>query len=595
MAICVFANPLVTKSQCSFTTSITGPTLSCGPVTLTCTSSPGDTWTQKADYGGGGRSFATAFSIGSKGYVGLGYNSTTNYTSDFWEYDPLADTWTQKANYGGGPRIEAVGFSIGNKGYAGLGFMGSNQNDFWEYDPSANTWTQKASFAGSARTGATGFSIGNKGYLGLGNDGTYKNDLWEYDPVADTWTQKANFGGTPRSSAPGFAVAGKGYVGTGLDGSLTNDFWEYDPATNVWTQKTNFGGTARYGAVGFSISNRAYIGLGFDGAYAADFWEYSPTANAWTQKGNFSGTTREFAVTFSIGGKGYIGTGRNLTVRKQDFWEYDPSRTYLWSTAANSNTALINSSGSYSVLVTNVASGCTAVAVQNVSIPSPTLSANSGSICSGQTFTISPGGASTYTISGGSSAVSPTATTSYSISGTATNGCVSQTPAVSTVSVYANPTLNVTSNQSVICIGESVTIVGTGALNYTWSASSATSPTVVLNPTVTTSYTVTGVNAAGCIGKTIFTQSVDLCARLTEPDLPMEIISIYPNPNQGEFLLELSKAGRLIIFNFLGETAFDAELNTGRHKIVLPANNEGIYFAYLLANGKKYSIKVVQN
>src|SRR5437870_3933251 len=80
------------------------------------------------------------------------------------------NTWVQKASLQSG-RNSGVGFSIGTKGYIGLG---NNYIDFWEYDPNTNTWTQKANFAGNARSGAVGFSIGNKGYVGTGSN---LNDL----------------------------------------------------------------------------------------------------------------------------------------------------------------------------------------------------------------------------------------------------------------------------------------------------------------------------------------------------------------------------------------------------------------------------------
>src|SRR5436190_7483969 len=143
-----------------------------------------DTWTQKADFGGGNREFAVGFSIGSKGYVGTGRDNNQNLKNDFWEYDPATDTWTQKANFGGTPRYFAVGLSIGSKGYIGTGVSGGGtvlHKDFWEYDPATNTWTQKANFGGTVRRGAVAFSVSSKGYVGLGYDGSYREDLWEYD------------------------------------------------------------------------------------------------------------------------------------------------------------------------------------------------------------------------------------------------------------------------------------------------------------------------------------------------------------------------------------------------------------------------------
>jgi N-acetylneuraminic acid mutarotase len=153
-----------------------------------------DTWTQKTNFGGPGRILAVGFSIGTEGYIGTGVSDNSNYSeyydNDFWEYDPSFDTWTQKANFGGGTRSDAVGFSIGTKGYISTGctWLGgqymSYYNDFWEYDPSLDTWTQKANFGGGIRLDAVGFSIGAKGYLGTGEDASgYRNDFWEYTPT----------------------------------------------------------------------------------------------------------------------------------------------------------------------------------------------------------------------------------------------------------------------------------------------------------------------------------------------------------------------------------------------------------------------------
>ncbi len=59
-----------------------------------------NTWTKKADFGGTARNVSVGFSIGSKGYIGTGYD-VSPFAKDFWEYDPTANTWTQKADFGG--------------------------------------------------------------------------------------------------------------------------------------------------------------------------------------------------------------------------------------------------------------------------------------------------------------------------------------------------------------------------------------------------------------------------------------------------------------------------------------------------------------
>ena len=72
----------------------------------------------------------------------------------------------RKADCGGGPRGSASSFTIGSKGYVGIGGNnGIEKKDFWEFDPVGNTWTQKADFGGTAREQATQFAIGIKDIL----------------------------------------------------------------------------------------------------------------------------------------------------------------------------------------------------------------------------------------------------------------------------------------------------------------------------------------------------------------------------------------------------------------------------------------------
>jgi hypothetical protein len=79
----------------------------------------------------------------------------------------LVGNWVELSDFDGIPRSDAVGFSIGTKGYLGTGYDGTERlKDFWEYDPGRNAWTQKADLPGVARNGATGFATDTKGYLG---------------------------------------------------------------------------------------------------------------------------------------------------------------------------------------------------------------------------------------------------------------------------------------------------------------------------------------------------------------------------------------------------------------------------------------------
>lgn len=98
-----------------------------------------NSWVQIPDLPGTERSEAIAFSINGYGFVTTGrmYSGSFPALRDMYEYDPANHSWAQKANLSGTQRTLASGFSIGNKGYVGIGWDGNFAylNDFWEYTP----------------------------------------------------------------------------------------------------------------------------------------------------------------------------------------------------------------------------------------------------------------------------------------------------------------------------------------------------------------------------------------------------------------------------------------------------------------------------
>ncbi|MDX2174569.1 MAG: kelch repeat-containing protein [Bacteroidota bacterium] len=204
-------------------------------------------WTKKADYNTA-CAFCFAFSIGNKGYVGGGTYITTpvNSSYEFYEFDPnngSLGTWTKKANLLVA-RSYAIGFSIGGKGYYGLGSDQSiYENRFMEYDPNdasngtdingnpLGKWIYKTPLPSNKRNGSVAFTINNKAYVGCGSNGSsYYIDLWEFDPSsATTWTQKTSLPVGARNYAIGFAIGNNGYIGLGKDSinNSLNDFWIY--------------------------------------------------------------------------------------------------------------------------------------------------------------------------------------------------------------------------------------------------------------------------------------------------------------------------------------------------------------------------------
>ncbi|MBA4241337.1 MAG: hypothetical protein C0448_11460 [Sphingobacteriaceae bacterium] len=132
--------------------------------------------------------------------------------------------------------------------------------------------------------------------------------------------------------------------------------------------------------------------------------------------------------------------------------------------------------------------------------PTVTAVASSSAICSGATATLTGSGALTYTwnpgaLSGSVAVVSPSATTNYTLIGTNASGCTN-TKTIS-VTVNSNPTVSIVASPTAICVGSTASLTASGASSYLWNTGGTTA-LITVAPSVSTVYSVTGTNAAGC-------------------------------------------------------------------------------------------------
>lgn len=208
--------------------------------------------------------------------------------------------------------------------------------------------------------------------------------------------------------------------------------------------------------------------------------------------------------------------------------------------------------------------------------PLPTVTANSGAICTGKSFTILPAGATNYTYSGGSNIVSPTSNSSYTVIGSDVNGCVNN--AVSNVTVNPLPTIVASTSSTLVCVGQAVTLTAVGANNYVWSNNVNASVNVV-SPGVTTIYTLTGTDANGCSNTSAITQSVSTCTGINdELETNDTAILIYPNPNNGVFIIEATKPETIELVDVLGRRILKQQSEIGKYTIDITDYANGFYF-----------------
>ena len=194
--------------------------------------------------------------------------------------------WSDLPAFPGEARFMNTTFTVGSKGYVCLGYTGMNSlasTQLWEYDMHADSWQQKYPFPVEQRSQAIGFSILGKGYVGLGENMTYYRftDLWQYDPVMDTWQQKSNFPGVLKDYAnPPSCVVIDNKMYMYLPSAQS--FWQYDPSTDQWTAMP-FNNTlkGKWVEEGLNWNNRGFFIETDDVSYKSSFklWEYLPSTN----------------------------------------------------------------------------------------------------------------------------------------------------------------------------------------------------------------------------------------------------------------------------------------------------------------------------
>ncbi|MBK9212860.1 MAG: hypothetical protein IPO14_07885 [Saprospiraceae bacterium] len=205
-------------------------------------------------------------------------------------------------------------------------------------------------------------------------------------------------------------------------------------------------------------------------------------------------------ITASISGATTMCTGGNATLTASG------GGTYLWNNGPTTAVNIVNSSGTYSVTVTN--SGCTSTAQTNltitnitagVSVTQPTCGQNNGSI------SVTPSTGSTYAWTGGLTGQNPlnVGPGTYTVTVTETvSGCTSST------SFTLNASTNITAGGSVTqpTCGQtngSISVTPSTGSTYAWTGGlSGQNPLNVGPGTYTVTVTET---ASGCTSSTSFT------------------------------------------------------------------------------------------
>lgn len=244
----------------------------------------------------------------------------------------------------------------------------------------------------------------------------------------------------------------------------------------------------------------------------------------------------------------------------------------------------------YSVVGTSTA-GCIGSDTGTVTVFAlPSVILNNGVICAGESFTLVAGGAVSYTYSAGP-VVTPATTSFYSVIGTSAEGCTNTS--VTNVVVNQLPVINVSTTNTVLCVGEAATISASGASVYTFNPGGS-GPDIIVSPTVTATYTVTGIDNNGCKNTSVIMQAVDACTGLKENSMGGPGIKLYPNPTSGLVHLELNSEQEITVINALGQTVYFAARVSGRYILHLEELENGMYIVKTRNEDGLRTVKVIK-
>ena len=363
-----------------------------------------DSWVQKASpplpLAGPGRNGPAELVINNQAYVGLGgtANGSTTF-SDFYLFNPGSiglvgsGTYTSVASIPVG-REAAANFTIGSLGYIGIGYQGGtgSLNDFWIYDPVANTWTADNNFNGGARQHPFSAAVDGEPYVGCGDNaigGKIDNWTWAFCTqgslgndttlcntaiftLRDTFTNATRIWSTgDTTSSIMVSTSGRYWVQVMQGTCINRDTINITFANNL--PSFNIGNDTTYCGAFYRTLSTGVSGTHWSTGVSTSSITVSTPGLYWAQESNICGSLRDSIIIsdnplplVDLGNDTSVCPGNEIILNAGN-----PGATYLWQNNMTSQTLTVSSAGIYWVNVT--VNGCSKQDSINVSSLSPPL------------------------------------------------------------------------------------------------------------------------------------------------------------------------------------------------------------------------------
>jgi hypothetical protein len=275
--------------------------------------------------------------------------------------------------------------------------------------------------------------------------------------------------------------------------------------------------------------------------------------------------------------------------------------SYTWNTGANTTSISVSPTVNTTYTASGTGTtGCVGITTLNVIAgTNPTINiTGSSTVCSANSTTLTANGASTYTWNTGATTASlvasPTVNTTYTATGTSSVGCNGM--AMVTVTVNAIPVVNLVASSTTVCAnGNTITLFGSPA-GGAYSGSNVTGSSFTPGATAgsfTPVYTFT--NTQGCSNTASVNINVLACSSINEKNAIVGL-SVYPNPNNGVFVVDLNTNTLKVItiMDVTGRVVYSTNTFDVKHTINLTKLTNGVYFAQISTEGKTNTFKLIK-
>ena len=273
--------------------------------------------------------------------------------------------------------------------------------------------------------------------------------------------------------------------------------------------------------------------------------------------------------------------------------------TYIWTNSVVDGVPFsISATDSYTVTGTdgNNCSNSDDITINVNLLPSVVAHASDAEICKGDSVTLYGSGAETYVWNHSVSdnvAFEPSATLTYMVTGTDVNGCKKSDSLE--IIVHPLPVVTISTPPTTVCIDASPIILSGTPSGGTWSGSGVSGNT--FTPSVADSgvhliiYTFTDSNI--CSASDSVNITVNPCAGFEESLSDIRVI-VYPNPNNGNFILDLYAASEIIIYNSLGAVVLSQSMPAGKNTVDLGSYPDGIYMISVIKDGNRKMMRIIK-